>query len=383
MATDDLYSPLPAFHLASVAIRSFRGLVKLTVPFSRRLTVLVGENGAGKTSVLDAIHAGLAPKLAGGGRVAPSDRTREASEGVEILLTLSDGQTWGRSEHDFLGDLQLTRMPAYASFPADRRFSEERAFARLSGWLRGLDVEEALTIRERQDLGYRHPKLEAVRRAVASLIPGAANLRAATNALTVDHAVGEHRMAGFPVSQLSGGVRMMLMVVADIAQRLLERHGDDGLTGPGLVLIDEVDLHLHPRWQLSVVDALLETFPGVQFIVTTHSEEIFATVPSACIVSLRATDEGVVAERPPDLRGARFDEALQDGMGLGFGRPPAAQGELDAYHAMIRDGLGETDEARAARAALRDRWPGLELELVRADFELRRRRLDARRATGS
>ena len=85
-----------------------------------------------------------------------------------------------------------------------------------------------------------------------------------------------------PVSLLSDGVRAMVAMVADIAFRCVRLNGHRGRKAvretPGIVLIDEVDMHLHPAWQQRVIGALLQAFPLVQFIVTTHSPQVLSTV---------------------------------------------------------------------------------------------------------
>ena len=97
-----------------------------------------------------------------------------------------------------------------------------------------------------------------------------------------------------PFSNLSAGQRMMVALIADIAIKVLTQNSclvpeelpDDDHESlpevlqrtPGLVLIDELDVHLHPRWQRRVVDDLKETFPGIQFVSTSHSPFIIQSL---------------------------------------------------------------------------------------------------------
>lgn len=91
--------------------------------------------------------------------------------------------------------------------------------------------------------------------------------------------------------RLSDGIKNILAMVADIAYRavLLNGHlGEDAAKkSPGVVMIDEVDMHLHPQWQQTVIGSLLEAFPNIQFIVTTHSPQVLSTVPSESIRILK------------------------------------------------------------------------------------------------
>ena len=90
------------------------------------------------------------------------------------------------------------------------------------------------------------------------------------------------------VNQLSQGEKSLLALVGDIARRLaiLNPSLDNPLHGEGVVLIDEVDLHLHPKWQQNLIDKLTQTFPNVQFIVTTHSPHIVSDNPDVLVYIL-------------------------------------------------------------------------------------------------
>jgi predicted ATP-binding protein involved in virulence len=83
------------------------------------------------------------------------------------------------------------------------------------------------------------------------------------------------------VTQLSDGIRNIIGLVADIAYRAIKlnphlNHAPEET--PGIVLIDEVDMHLHPKWQQTILTDLVSAFPNIQFIVTTHSPQVLSTV---------------------------------------------------------------------------------------------------------
>lgn len=90
------------------------------------------------------------------------------------------------------------------------------------------------------------------------------------------------------INQLSQGEKSLLALVGDIARRLaiLNPSLDDPLQGEGVVMIDEVDLHLHPKWQHDLIDKLVRTFPKVQFILTTHSPHIVSDRQDILVYSL-------------------------------------------------------------------------------------------------
>lgn len=117
-----------------------------------------------------------------------------------------------------------------------------------------------------------------------------------------------------PFSNLSDGQRVMLALVADIAQRACGLNPHLGVKAlkqtPGVVLVDELDLHLHPRWQRRVIEDLRRTFPMLQFICTTHSPFL--------IQSLRSGEELQMLEGQPlaQLGNKPLDEIAAGIMGV-------------------------------------------------------------------
>jgi predicted ATP-binding protein involved in virulence len=102
---------------------------------------------------------------------------------------------------------------------------------------------------------------------------------------------------------LSQGEKSLLALVADIARRLtlLNPERDNPLDGVGVVLIDEIDLHLHPSWQQVIVSRLQSTFKNIQFIITTHSPQVCHAVSSDNIWLLK---DGEKFKAPRGVQGA-------------------------------------------------------------------------------
>jgi predicted ATP-binding protein involved in virulence len=113
------------------------------------------------------------------------------------------------------------------------------------------------------------------------------------------------------IDQLSDGEKMLLLVVSDLARRLsIANPGmDDSLQGKGVVLIDEVDLHLHPQWQREVIPALGKTFPNCQFITTTHSPQVLSNVEKENILIL---EDYRIVENTPFTYGRDSNSILYD-----------------------------------------------------------------------
>lgn len=95
-------------------------------------------------------------------------------------------------------------------------------------------------------------------------------------------------------TQLSDGERSFLAIVGDLIRRLSLAHPDlkNPLLGTGVVLIDELELHLHPKWQREVVDKLRKTFPNIQFITTTHSPFIIQSLQPGELINLDPEEFG-------------------------------------------------------------------------------------------
>ena len=140
-------------------------------------------------------------------------------------------------------------------------------------------TEEDMELRRvRENSGYKNPKLNCVRDAIERMIKGYRNLRIElqpsrmimTNNAGID----------LQIEQLSGGYKAVLSVVADIAKRLSIANPDsvNPLEEEAVILIDELDLHLHPKWQKCIVEDLKRTFPKCQFIISTHSPFIIQSL---------------------------------------------------------------------------------------------------------
>jgi predicted ATP-binding protein involved in virulence len=119
--------------------------------------------------------------------------------------------------------------------------------------------------------------------------------------------------------------------MVDFASRMVERYPDsqDPLSEAAIVLVDEIDLHLHPKWQRSLMAYLSERFPNTQFIVTAHSPIFVQAAADANIVVLRRSEEKghvVIDNSPQAIRGWRLDQILTSDL---FGLPSARGPEME------------------------------------------------------
>ncbi len=161
-----------------------------------------------------------------------------------------------------------------------------------------------------------------------------------------------------PISMLSDGIRTMIGLVADAAHRCarLNRQfgGDACLRTPGIVLIDEVDMHLHPEWQQVVVDGLLRAFPLMQFIVTTHSPQVLTTLRKENIRVLRQHDESAWSADVPEVSplAKEAGDALAYIMGVNPVPDLPLLVDLHRFDQLVRSGAGDTEEALGIKQRL-------------------------------
>jgi energy-coupling factor transporter ATP-binding protein EcfA2 len=133
------------------------------------------------------------------------------------------------------------------------------------------------------------------------------------------------------MGDLSLGYRTLITWMVDLVRHLFERYPEshDPLAEPAVVLVDEIDLHLHPAWQRKLLAYLSERFPNTQFIVTAHSPLVVQAARGANLVVLRREGDHVVIDQEhPAIEGWRVDQLLTSDL---FGLPSARPPELDAW----------------------------------------------------
>lgn len=151
--------------------------------------------------------------------------------------------------------------------------------------------------------------------------------------------------------QLSLGYRAMMTWVVDLATRMCAAFptSPDPLREASVVLIDEIDLHLHPRWQRDLIGYLDAHFPNVQFIASAHSPLVVQAAQGANIVVLhREGDRVIIDNDPQSVQGWRIDQILtSDLFGLRSARPPQSEGWIAERRQILgQASLSAADQAR-------------------------------------
>ncbi|MCO8051997.1 AAA family ATPase [Proteus penneri] len=158
---------------------------------------------------------------------------------------------------------------------------------------------------------------------------------------------------------LSQGEKALFSLVTDISRRLTllnPQKGYEALNGCGVVIIDEIDLHLHPKWQQEIVGKLQKTFPNIQFIMTTHSPQVLSTAPPHCIKVIQNNANGLLNIVEPEFSlGSESDMILED-IFLVNSRPKNIEQVkmLDRYKYLISIDKWDSDEALELKQKLED-----------------------------
>ena len=421
--------------LEFVEIENYRAVDGLQLPIHPSLTVFHGDNAHGKTSVLSAIAVGLGkileelPGVKSIGFRKPDPR--RVSDAMRISLTTTDGVTWIRRRQTAGGlgsqipptkkqplhlreriaeivradregrpvDLPIvafydTERAVVEKVPLQRYFGKEfTRFTALEGalsaranfrdfaeWFYAWENEELREQKRRRDFDYHLKELDTVRRAIASMVPGVSDLHIEhrPRRIMVCFRQDSGKTETLSLDQLSGGYRIVLAVAGDLARRMAHGnpHLPDPLASEAIVLIDEIELHLHPLWQQRILADLARTFPNTQFIVSTHSPQVLTTVKPEHVVELRRERGGIVAEpASAPTYGAEAGDVLATVMGVDE-RPGGNEfaKKLARYTDLVADGKGESPRAVSLRKNLDELSPR-DPALDRADIEIRRRKL--------
>ena len=276
-----------------------------------------------------------------------------------------------------------------AVFDISLEIPEEHSFKQIEAYERALTgvqisfksffqwfrILEDLENEERRDnSNYRNSQLEAVRNAISSLLDGFSNLRVRRSPLRMTITKQGQELI---VNQLSDGEKGLLALAGDLARRLAIANPSlpDPLQGSGVVLIDEIELHLHPKWQREIIPALTRTFPNCQFIVTTHSPQVISQVKPEGIYILERTDAGIVAMRPESSYGRDTNRILEDLMDTPERPQEIKESLLELFRLIAR---GELDSARQLHQKIADEIGADEPELVGASVSIRRREIIGR-----
>jgi len=332
-----------------ITIKNYKGIKDLEIDLNGKNTVFFGENGTGKTSILNAITTlyypiinKIALKKNKPVNILEEDITfGESKTNLELDLNInqkskifwlskerknSKNKSIDNNSLDQISEIlkyQLAdsskEMPIFINYGVHRTvfkvplrikikhdsFSTVVAFENCLNpitdfrtffeWYRNQEDIENELVRENKD--YVDIPLNSVKNAIYTFLPEISNLKIRRKP-RLQMIVTKNKTT-LQIQQLSDGEKCLLALVGDIARRLsiANTTSKNPLLCSGVVLIDEIELHLHPKWQRYIIPNLNKTFPNIQFIITTHSPQVLGEVSDSNIFRFARENEKLTVEK--------------------------------------------------------------------------------------
>ena len=438
-------------HIQQVKVKSFRCFEDLTIDLNPDINIFVGNNGSGKSAVLDAIAAAMYPYLVElqsaiepdpelsdipsfpiFQRDLPSKEiTDEYFNESKFCVSMSEFPEWEvtyikrlggigdtplyfayeeYSEHIFeqpqlvainklLKNLKndtntqllviayykvsrdlknITNIKKLSAQSFDRfdslknPFDAIASFTDLANWFFTRELQELREGKKRKDIDFEFSDLKQIRKAITTVIAPNARIyfsQTESTQLMVEWQTETGEKIELSLDQLSSGYRNMLALVMDFARRLALANPQmaNPLEAEAVLMIDELDLHLHPTWQQKIIPDLRKVFPNTQIIATTHSPEIVTTVERH---QVKILEDYQIKECPSPTRGMKSSDIVSSVLGLENLRPDTEESRTLTQLFEAIDN-GNLEEAKLFRDKLQD-WKSFDPDITRADMQIRR-----------
>ncbi len=364
-------------YINSINIKNIRSIASFQMNFEKGKEagwhILIGDNGSGKTTVLRAIAAGLMGEVRSLYVLQPKPkdwiRKGEKEASIEVRSNKSEETVLGRSSFGYKisikgkenlyavnhierdEDEYMSRASCPISIGAYRRFTggekdeeiegtpaeyhrtlfgEKYALGGIVGWLQKLDYEE----KTNSDFNFLKDIINFINH--SQLLPNGAIIEKVSPS---DVLFKNQEGNIVTLNELSDGYKSVIGLVLEIIRLL---HKNDGevrvdtenwtIQNPAIVLIDEIDEHLHPTWQTKIGEWFTQYFPNVQFIVTTHSPLICQSAYKGTIWQLPTIGNGMVRQITGDEYKRLVYGSVSDAFGTDvFGENVARSKYSDAF----------------------------------------------------
>ncbi|ENU26829.1 AAA family ATPase [Acinetobacter modestus] len=384
-----------------------------TQRYPSNITVFIGNNGSGKTSLLKSVATALTWFVArlkhdkSNGTPIPESVILNTANAAAVEIIVNDknlqqqsqAYTWRITKNrtarkaeftthltelnqltdhykQWLGEDDQSSLPLIAFYPVERsvidiplKIREKHQFLQINGYDNALDNAVDFRrffewFRDREDVEnenfknmvqaykeasievvhraymYEDDQLNAVRRAIEEFMPTFRNLRVQRKPRL--HMSVDKNDKTLNVNQLSQGEKSLMALVGDIARRLAMMNPslENPLHGKGIILIDEIDMHLHPQWQRSIIQRLQTTFPNCQFILTTHSPLVISDTQNILVYDLDGQDITAL----PSLYGQDANTVLLQYMDTNYRNPKVAEQIIQAMDAIQNNQLEQASQ---------------------------------------
>ena len=403
-------------------IENFRGIHQLEVKDLAYLNVIAGLNGAGKSSVLTAIKTLLSWLIARirnqkGNGISIKDKDITNGENYCLLkIRLDNGVEWQlykqhskcRSKSEYKTELSMmnafanelaesirqdvkTDLPLIDAYGVNRVVNETPMRVRAAHKLNPLDALSVdmsnsvnfhdffIWFREMEDIENeslrntgvleKDKRLEAVRYSIATIFNGYSDFKVQRNPKSFVINKGKEK---FDFNQLSDGEKSYMALIFDIVRKMAMTHPslENPLDGDGMVLIDEVDLHLHPSWQREVIDKLKQLLPNCQFFVSTHSPHVVSSVNLKSGDKLILITNGEAIEFLGNSYGRESNIVLADIFKMDSLRNPIVQYHIDKIWACLKNKDYESEEFNTEFSWLKDNVDSADSIFVQINLQI-------------
>lgn len=290
--------------IQQISIKNYQGIIEThiaDIPMDTQWLFLTGENSFGKTAVLQAIAIGLFGNI--------DNKKILTDTNCQITLEFNNQ---GKNQNNILGHpnfQQFTHFVAYGSSrleifnqQARNKISDKSSITynlfNTDGIL--LSIEYELFI------GYlkKSPKYDLIKKTLLKLLPHIADIQVTDNDEIVyleQEPASDKTYEALPFRKLASGHKSIIAMIGDMLIRFYQQqpHIIEPQDFFGIVLIDELDLHLHPKWQRKLPKLLSEVFPKIQFIASTHSVIPFLGAPANAVFLkvTRSQAQGIQLEK--------------------------------------------------------------------------------------
>lgn len=380
--------------LKNVEIANFKGIENCSIDLKPGINLLIGNNGYGKTSILEAISVCLGGFIAGVEDVATKhftkdeiriiyENTGDGSYNRRYMTPVtvkcdaeieSESFTWTRRKNSLKAsrttveprnvckkafsmvneENHILPVLSYQStarvWMQKREASEnvfDREFYRTVGYVGCLAEASNIKmmmnwIRRMERLEWKNKRTIREYQAVKNMVCHFMEVMSGENVFALEYdersdcLVFEMDGKATPIENLSSGYQSLIWMVLDIAFRMAILNPDlygNIYEAPGVILIDEIDVHLHPQWQWNVLRALKETFPNVQFIVATHSPIVIASCKNENLISINKKGEISYSNTPYGLDVSEILDIFQGSLPM----PIEVSNLLKEFYQLIDD----------------------------------------------
>lgn len=386
------------FSISHLRVKNFKGVRCFDCDLSTNTNAIVGTNGAGKSTLLSAINilfswfvARLRNIKGNGDVIRDEDITKGESECV-LEIHLSNGVWWKLykqrsssrkkpSDKTYLAEMmqyindllneaeedsKKKYLPLFSSYGVNRVVEETPGRLLRDGALKPIDVYDDKLMKqlnyrsffrwfneresvEDKEFRYNQDKfkldrqLQAVRLAIEGVMPGYTNFRVKNNPHTF---VIEKEGIEFCFDQLSDGEKALIAMAGDIARKLAMTHpnvDEAAINSSGIILIDEIDLHLHPKWQRDVLPRLKNAFKGCQFIITTHSPFVLTNISHVQEDKLFLMQDGEERIYGSNIYGSEVSKILSEVLNMSSLRNSEADEYINNLWTCLKNGDATSD----------------------------------------